>query len=278
MEKIDEFNKVIKIKKWILNNKYLSVLLLILTSLIFIAVFADYIAPFDPYLGDLKKGFIAPDNEHLFGTDKLGRDIFSRVLYGIRISLSISIVLILIILFFGTVLGTLAGYFGGIADKIIMRICDILISCPSMVLAIALAGIMGASIKNAMIAIFVVTISKYIRLTRSLVIQINESEYIKAARMSGSKDVNILIRHLLPNISKTLIVTASTDLGTIILELSALSFLGFGVPSPYPELGFMINEGRSYMLYAPWIVLFPGVTIFIIVSVFNLISDAINTP
>lgn len=278
MEKIDEFNKVIKIKKWIINNKYLSFLLLILTSLIFIAVFADYIAPFDPYLGDLKKGFIAPDNEHLFGTDKLGRDIFSRVLYGIRISLSISIVLILIILFFGTVLGTLAGYFGGIADKIIMRICDILISCPSMVLAIALAGIMGASIKNAMIAIFVVTISKYIRLTRSLVIQINESEYIKAARMSGSKDVNILIRHLLPNISKTLIVTASTDLGTIILELSALSFLGFGVPSPYPELGFMINEGRSYMLYAPWIVLFPGVTIFIIVSVFNLISDAINTP
>lgn len=278
MEKIDEFNKVIKIKKWILNNKYLSVLLLILTSLIFIAVFADYIAPFDPYLGDLKKGFVAPNSENLFGTDKLGRDIFSRVLYGIRISLSISIVLILIILFFGTVLGTLAGYFGGIADKIIMRICDILISCPSMVLAIALAGIMGASIKNAMIAIFVVTISKYIRLTRSLVIQINESEYIKAARMSGSKDVNILIRHLLPNISKTLIVTASTDLGTIILELSALSFLGFGVPSPYPELGFMINEGRSYMLYAPWIVLFPGVTIFIIVSVFNLISDAINTP
>lgn len=263
-------------KKWLNLNKYLVFLLIMVNILVFIGIFAPIIAPHDPLYGDLKQGFIPPNSEYWFGTDKLGRDIFSRVLYGIRISLGISASLIMIILFFGGILGILSGYLGGVVDKIIMAISDVLISCPSMVLAIALTGLMNASVQNAMLAIFIVTISKYVRLTRSLVLQIVNTEYIKSAKMCGTSHVNILIKHIIPNISQTLLVTASTDLGSIILELSALSFLGFGIPAPLPELGFMINDGRAFMLNAPWIVAFPGLAILIIVSVLNLTSDKLR--
>ncbi len=255
------------------QDKILLILLFMFALLIIIATFAEFIAPFNPYEGNLKDAFIAPNSQHLFGTDKLGRDIFSRVIYGTRISMSISFLLISIIVIIGTTLGILSGYFGGLCDKLIMEISDIIISCPSMVLAIALAGVMGASVENAMLAIFVVSISKYIRLTRSLVLQIANQEYIKAAKMSGTKDIHIILRHILPNIINTIMVTAGSDIGTIILELSALSFLGFGVPAPLPELGFMINDGRSYILQAPWMIMGPSVAIFTIVSICNLLSD-----
>lgn len=258
------------------KNGFLYILILALIFLILIAVFADVIAPFDPYEGSLRGAFKPPDDVNFFGTDKLGRDIFSRILYGVRISLSISLALILIILIFGAIFGIIAGYVGGVADILIMRVCDILISCPSMVLAIALAGIMGASVRNAMIAIFIVSISKYVRLSRSLVIQIINQEYIKSAKMSGTKNVFILTRHVIPNIAKPLIVTASTDIGSIILELSALSFLGVGIPAPLPELGFLINDARAYMLQSPWMIFFPALFIFIIVSTFNLLSDKLS--
>ncbi len=258
------------------KDKAFTILLCMLGMLVLVAIFAEFIVPFNPYEGNLKNAFIAPNSTHLFGTDKLGRDVFSRVIYGIRISMSISFLLVTIILTVGATLGILSAYIGGVCDKIIMGISDILISFPSMVLAIALAGIMGASVRNAMIAIFVVSISKYMRLTRSLVLQIINEEYIKAARMSGTKDLYILTRHILPNIVKTLMVTASNDIGTIILELSALSFLGFGVPAPLSELGFMINDGRNYMLQAPWMVAGPGFAIFLIVSICNLLSDKLG--
>lgn len=253
------------------------ILLSLAFILILIVLFAEFIAPFDPFTGNLKDAFITPNSVHLFGTDRLGRDIFSRVLFGIRISLSISLLLVTIIATIGAFLGIVSGYIGGLTDKIIMQICNILISCPSMVLAIALAGIMGASTINAMIAIFVVTVSKYIRLTRSLVLRLKNEEYIKAAKMSGTTNINILKRHVLPNIFQTLIVTASVDIGTIILELSALSFLGFGIPAPYPELGYMINDSRPYLLNAPYMILFPGFAIFSIVSICNLLSDKLRS-
>lgn len=252
---------------------FLGILALIL---IFIAIFASEIAPFEPSLGDLKSAFETPNVVNFFGTDRLGRDIFSRVLYGIRTSMIISFLLISIISFVGIILGVISGYYGGIIDTIIMRISDILISCPSMVLAIALAGIMGASVENAMFAIFVVSISRYIRLSRSLVLKIKNSEYVKSAKVCGTTNFNIIKRHILPNVITTLFVTATTDIGTIILEISALSFLGFGVPTNIPELGQMISDGRSQMLYYPHIVVFPGIAIFFIVSTCNLISDKIR--
>ncbi|WP_010169222.1 ABC transporter permease [Candidatus Epulonipiscium viviparus] len=256
-----------------MKNKSTIVLLLFLISIILVAVFADALAPYDPYSSNLKNAFQPPSLTHLFGTDKLGRDLFSRVIYGVRISLAVSIFLILMISIVGSALGIVAGYYGKWVGSVIMRFSDILMSCPSMVLAIALAGIMGAGLRNAMIAIFVVTVSKYIRLARSLVLKIINEDYINSAKMAGTTQLNIIIRYILPNIIQTLIITASTDIGAIILELSALSFLGFGVTAPTPELGLMINEGRPYMLAYPWLVFCPGIAIAIIVTIFNLLSD-----
>ncbi len=264
------------ILKKIKQDKIFIFLLFLLGIILFIAIFANFLAPYNPYVGDLKNAFIAPNSEHLLGTDRLGRDILSRIFYAIRISFFVALALAFFIAFVGSLIGIIAGYFKGFIDTIIMRISDILMSCPSMVLAIALAGIMGASIKNAMLAIFVVTVSKYIRLSRSLLLKIINEEYIQSARLAGTKDIHIITRHILPNIFQTLLVTASTDFGVIILELSALSFLGFGVPAPMPELGLMINEGRAYMMNAPWLIIYPGITIFIIVTVFNQISDRLR--
>ncbi len=265
-----------KIKQIITQDNMLVILFVLFGILVFITFFADMMAPFSPYEGSLRDAFTAPNDTHLFGTDKLGRDVFSRVLYGIRISMSISFILVTVIVVVGSSLGIIAGYFGGVCDKIIMAISDILISFPSMVLAIALAGVMGASVENAMFAIFIVSVSKYIRLARSLVLQVVNQEFIRAAKMSGTTNFQILVRHILPNITNVLLVTASGDIGTIILELSALSFLGFGVPAPLPELGHMINDGRAYMLQAPWIIAGPSVAIFCIVSVCNLFSDRLG--
>lgn len=265
-----------KIQNWIINNKVFTVLLILLFMLIIVALFPEKIAPLDPLAGSLKEAFIAPNSENLAGTDKLGRDVYSRIIYGVQLSLSISLATVSLIVLIGATLGIIAGYIGGVADKIIMAISNILMSCPSMVLAIALAGIMGASVTNAMFAIFIVTISKYIRLTRSLVIQVTEEEYIKAAKISGANHIQILTKHILPNIAQTLIVTASTDVGTIILELSSLSFLGFGVPPPTPELGYMINDGRAYLMSAPWLVIAPGIALFCVVSLVNLVSDKLR--
>lgn len=258
-------NKVLKIT-------YICLLLILLL----IVVFAPLLAPYNPLTGELKDAYITPGASHFFGTDRLGRDIFSRVLYGIRTSFTIAGFLILVIFVIGTTLGIISAFYGGIIDIIIMRVSDILLACPSMVLAIALAGIMGPSVRNAMLAIFVVNISKYIRLTRSLVLKVVNSEYVQAAKMSGTTSFNIMKRHIFPNIITPVLVTASTDIGSIILEISALSFLGFGIPNHIPELGQMVSDGRAYMLYYPWVVFYPGTAIFFIVSTCNLISDALR--
>lgn len=244
--------------------------------LLVVVFFAPYLVTFDPHVGNLKDAFIAPNAKHIFGTDGLGRDIFSRILYGIRTSLVLSLLLISIISIIGSLLGLVAGYYGRWIDSAIMRVSDVLISCPSMVLAIALAGIMGASVENAMFAIFIVSISKYIRLSRSLTIKVVNAEYIKSAEIIGTSNINIMKRHIIPNVIQPLFITATTDIGVIILELSALSFLGFGVPPTIPELGFMISEGRSYMLYSPWLVFYPGLAIFMIVCICNLVGDKLN--
>ena len=265
-----------KIKKFIKRNKMFSLLAVAAIAIILVGVFAPVIATHSPYESNLHDAFIAPNSEHIFGTDKLGRDIFSRVIYGTRISLSAALILVILIFTIGTTLGVIAGYFGGIIDTIIMRISDMMISFPGMVLAIAMAGIMGASVKNAVIAITVVSWTKYARLSRSLVLKIKETDYIRAAKVTGCKTVHIITRHIIPNIISTLIITATTDIGTMILELSALSFLGFGAQSPQAEWGLMLNEGRAYMIDCPWLMIYPGLAICIVVVVYNLLGDSLR--
>ncbi len=241
-----------------------------------IAIFAPLIAPCDPYEAVLTDALQAPSLKHPFGTDKLGRDLLSRVIFGSRISLTASLILVFCIFAVGTILGILAGYFGGWVDMVIMRIADMMISFPGMVLAIAVAGILGASITNAVIAITIVSWTKYARLARSTVLKIKDSDYIAAARVTGSKTTHILGTYLFPNAMPTLIITAATDIGSMMLELAGLSFLGFGAQAPAAEWGLMLSEGRSYLQAAPWMMIFPGLAILITVIVFNLLGDSIR--
>ena len=265
-----------KVTHFIKKNKQFTFFLLLVVILILIAVFAPVIAPQDPYVSNLKNALQAPSSEHWFGTDKLGRDIFSRVIYASRISLSSTLVLVAIIFVVGTILGTLAGYFGGWVDAVIMRRSDMMISFPGMVLAIAVAGIMGASIKNAVIAIAIVSWSKYARLARSLVMKIRHEDYVYAAIVGGSKTGYIIRKYMLPNVIPTLVITAATDIGGMMLELAGLSFLGFGAAAPAAEWGLMLNEGRTYMQNAPWMMIYPGLAIFIVVVIFNLLGDSLR--
>ena len=261
------------------KNKFLSnrgfVLFGILAIvIILIAVFAPVLSGgIDPTAGDLKDAIMAPDATHICGTDKMGRDIYSRVLYGARISLVSTFILVALVFVIGTALGVVSGYFGGWVDAVIMRIADMMIAFPGLVLAIAVAGMLGASMRNAIIAIAIVTWPKYARMARSLVLKIRHTDYVYAAIVTGSSTWRMLWKYMLPNTITTLVITAATDIGGMMMELSALSFLGFGAQPPTPEWGSMLNEGRDFMQSAPWMMLYPGFAIFITVVVFNMLGD-----
>lgn len=275
-----EYGKGEKYMKRMLDFVRLHKQFAILSALVFLLILTAVSAPLwikiSPYDSNLKDAFLPPGGEHLFGTDKLGRDVFSRVIYGSRISLTSSLLLTISVLFLGTVLGITAGYFGGVIDTVVMRIADMLISFPGMVLAIAVAGIMGASTMNAVIAILIVSWTKYARLARSLVLKIRHKDYIYAALTTGSKNLYILKKYMLPNVMPTLIVTAASDIGTMMLELAGLSFLGFGAKPPLAEWGLMLNEGRIYMMDYPWLMIYPGFAICIVVVIFNLLGDSLR--
>ena len=242
--------------------------------IILMAIFAPQLSGgVSPIKGSLKESIKPPSAEHPFGTDKMGRDIFVRVLYGARISLSSTFILVAVIFVIGTFLGILAGYFGGIVDAIIMRLADMMIAFPGLVLAIAVAGILGASTQNAIIAIAVVSWPKYARLARSLVMKIRHTDFVAAAMVTGSKTPYMLWKYMLPNTITTLVITAATDIGGMMMELAALSFLGFGAQPPNPEWGSMLNEGRNFMQSAPWLMIYPGLAIFITVVIFNMLGD-----
>ena len=265
-----------KVKAFIKKNPSFCIFALLAVALILVAVFAPLIATHDPYEAVLADAVQKPSAEHWFGTDKLGRDLFSRVIYGARTSLSSALILVAIIVVVGTVLGIISGYFGGIVDAVIMRISDMMVSFPGMILAIAVAGIMGANMRNAIIAIALVSWTKYARLSRSLVLKIKNRDYISAAKVTGTKTTTILTKYMLPNALPTLLITGATDIGSMMLELAGLSFLGFGAQSPTAEWGLMLNEGRAYMTAAPWLMIFPGLAIFITVVIFNLLGDSLR--
>lgn len=258
------------------KNKQFTVFLILAIVLLLVAILAPVICSLDPYKSSLADALQAPSSEHWFGTDKLGRDLFTRVIYGSRVSLASSLLLVCIIFVLGSLLGILAGYFGGAVDAVIMRISDMMISFPGMVLAIAVAGILGASIKNAVVAIAIVSWTKYARMARSLVLKIRHMDYVYAAVVTGSRVRYILRKYMLPNILPTMVITAATDIGSMMLELAGLSFLGFGAQPPTPEWGLMLNEGRAYMQHAPWMMIFPGLAILVTVVIFNLLGDSLR--
>ena len=266
-----------KKKNFFMRNKTFTVFGVLAILIILTAVFAPVVTGgVNPAEGDLSTAIQPPGPGHVFGTDKLGRDIFTRVIYGARVSLTASFSVMILIFVIGTVLGILAGYFGGAVDAVIMRIADMLISFPGLVLAMAVAGIMGASIRNAVIALAVVSWTKYARLARSLVMKIRDRDFVAAAVVTGSKTPYILLHYMLPNVLPTLVITAAADIGSMMLELASLSFLGFGAKAPAAEWGLMLNEGRAYMQAAPWLMVFPGIAIFITVVVFNMLGDGLR--
>ena len=266
-----------KKKNFFVRNKTFTIFAILAILLILMAIFAPLVTGgIDPTKGSLADAIKAPSAEHIFGTDKMGRDIFARVVYGARVSLVAAFGVVALSFVIGTVLGIISGYFRGIVDAVIMRIADMMVSFPGLVLAMAVAGILGASIGNAIIAVSVVTWPKYARLARSLVLKIRDRDYVAAAVVTGSKTPYILMRYMLPNALPTLIITAATDIGSLMLELAGLSFLGFGATPPTPEWGLMLSEGRAYMQSAPWLMIFPGLAIFITVVIFNMLGDSLR--
>lgn len=266
-----------KEKNIFMKNKQFSLFLFLALLIIASAILAPVITRgADPLKGNIANALLEPGKGHIFGTDKMGRDVFTRVMYGARASLSATFIVLFIIFVIGTIAGVIAGYFGGIVDAIIMRIADMTLAFPGLVLALAVAGIIGASFKNAIIAVVIVSWTKYARLTRSLVLKIRKSDYVSAAIVTGSKTPHMIFRYMLPNAIPTLIITVTTDIGAMMLELAAMSFLGFGAKPPTPEWGYMLNEGRACMQSAPWLMIFPGLAIFIVVVVFNLLGDSVR--
>lgn len=266
-----------KVKNFIVKNKSFCFFAFLAFLIVLIAIFAPVItggvSPSEAVLADALQ---PPSAEHIFGTDKLGRDIFTRVIYGARTSLTAAFSVVILIFILGTILGVLAGYFGGWVDAVIMRIADLMVSFPGMVFAMAIAGIMGASIRNAVIAVALVSWTKYARLARSLVLKVRNRDYVAAAVVTGSKTSYILRKYMVPNVIPTLVITGATDIGGMMLELAGLSFLGFGAKAPTPEWGLMLNEGRQFIQNASWMMIFPGAAIFIVVVVFNLLGDALR--
>jgi len=248
----------------------------IFIGLVLAAALAPYLAPYDPYEIRLDITFQPPNMEHPFGTDEMGRDILSRVLWGSRISLRVGLVVVGISLCIGTILGSLAGYLGGLVDEVIMRFTDLVLAFPSIILALALAAALGPSLDNAMIAICATWWPWYARLVRGQVLSVREAGFVEAAKCIGASDIRILFRHILPNSFGPVIVNASMDFGWTILTLAALGFLGIGAQPPQPEWGLMINIGRTYFLEKPWMALFPGLAILIIVLGSNLMGDGLG--
>lgn len=266
-----------KIVNFLISHKQFTIFLLLAIMIVLGAIFAPIVAGgVDPLKGNLSEALMEPSKEHIFGTDKMGRDIYARVVYGARASLASTFGVVTLVFLLGTVMGVVAGYFRGWIDAVIMRIADMMLAFPGLVLALAVAGIMGASIRNAIIAIVVVSWTKYARLARSLVLKIRDRDYVSAAIVSGSRTPYMLIRYMLPNALPTLIITAATDIGSMMLELAALSFLGFGAKPPTPEWGYMLNEGRACMQTFPWLMIFPGIAILVVVVVFNMLGDSIR--
>lgn len=243
---------------------------------IVLAIFGPMIAPQGINDQDFAKRLLAPSSQHWFGTDDFGRDIFSRVIHGARISLWVGLFSVILSLIIGSVLGIMAGYYGKWIDTIISRIFDIMLAFPSILLAIAVVAVLGPSLQNALIAIAIINVPNFGRLIRSKVLSVKEEEYIVAAKAIGMRDTRILFSHILPNSMTPIIVQGTLAIATAIIEAAALGFLGLGAQAPAPEWGKMLADARIYLLKAPWTMIFPGLAIMLTVLGFNLMGDGLR--
>ncbi len=258
------------------RNKLALLGLAVLILLILTAIFAEWIAPYDYAEQDIAVAFEPPSQAHWFGTDEFGRDILSRVIFGGRISLQVGIVAVALALFAGGALGAAAGYYGGRIDEVIMRIMDVLISVPRILLSIAIAAVLGPGMLNLMIAIAVASTPAFARIIRGAVLSIIGNEYVEAARCMGATDKWIIVRHILPNCSGSIIVQTTLNVATSILAASSLSFLGLGIQPPYPEWGAMLSSARGYLRGEAYMTIFPGLAIMITIMALNFLGDGLR--
>ena len=265
---------------YLLSRNKLSLLaLIILVLLALIAILAPYIAPYPEDFADaahMSESLLPPSAQHWMGTDELGRDIFSRVLYGARVSLRAALCAVGLSLVIGIPLGAIAGSFGGWVDNVIMRVTDVFLSFPPLLLAIAMVALMGSSLNNAVLAISLSWWPWYTRLVRGQAISVKERKFVQAAETIGTSRMKIIFKHIIPNCISPVIVQASMDIGGVILTVASLSFLGLGAQLPTPEWGLMISTGRRFFPDSWWYCIFPGLAIFITVLCFNLLGDAIR--
>lgn len=245
-------------------------------TLILCSFFSEHLTPYDPYLQDLTIAKQAPSAEHLLGTDRYGRDMLSRVIAGSRASIFSTLLLVAVITAVGTAVGITCGWIGGWVDTVLMRISDVFLAFPGLVFALAVAGSLGGGLQNAIIALAAISWPKYARIARSQTLSQKETQWMKAVRLSGSGTGKIILKHILPNILGPILVTSVLDIGTMMMELAALSFLGLGAKPPIPEWGSMMSDTRSLMTTSPWITFSPGIAIFISVMIFNLLGDTIR--
>lgn len=253
-----------------------KVLLFLTGLLLLIAAFAPYIVPFDPYAQNLNIALQPPNATHLLGTDRYGRDLLSRVIMGAQTSIYSALLLVFIIVVIGTCVGIICAHKSGKIDTLLMRISDTFLAFPGLVFALAVAGVLGGGVLNAVIALACITWPKYARLARSQYLTIKYTPFIAAAKMGGCNSFKIIYKHVLPNIIAPILITATLDIGTMMMEIAGLSFLGLGAMPPTAEWGSMMSNGRSMLQTAPWVILAPGCAIFISVVLFNLLGDTVR--
>lgn len=259
------------------NNKIRLILFSSLAVLlVLIAIFGEHLCPYDPYLQNLRNAKAAPSLAHIFGTDRYGRDMLSRLIVGAKASILSTLLLVSVITIIGTSIGIICGWSGNRLDTILMRISDIFLAFPGLVFALALAAVLGGGIHNAVIALAAISWPKYARIARSQTLSQKDSLYLDAARISGCSTFTLIMRHILPNILGPILVTAMLDIGTMMMELAGLSFLGLGAKPPVAEWGSMMSDARNLLTTQPWVTLSPGFAIFLSVAVFNLLGDSIR--
>ncbi len=245
-------------------------------ALIICAYFSEYLCPYDPYIQDLTKAKEAPSLAHLLGTDRYGRDMLSRVIVGSRTSIYSTLLLVAFITVFGSIIGLICGWRGGWLDSLLMRISDLFLAFPGLVFALAVAAILGGGVSNAIIALAAISWPKYARVARSQTLAQKATVYLRAARLAGCNTFQLIFRHILPNIAGPILVTAMLDIGTMMMELAGLSYLGLGAQPPIAEWGSMMSDTRNLLTTHPWVTLSPGLAIFISVMIFNLLGDTVR--
>ena len=258
------------------ENRLAAVGLAIILLLIVVAVLAPFIAPHDPIEQNLEQRLLAPSMKYPLGTDDLGRCVLSRLIYGARVSLRVGVVVVGITVLVGTFFGLIAGYWGAVVDEFIMRIADVFLAFPGLVLALVIAGLLGPGLFNVMLALAVVGWTRYARVVRGCVLSAKERAFVEAARAMGGSDAHVMIRHVLPEVMAPVIVMATLGTGGVILAAAALSFLGLGAQPPTPEWGNMVSEGRDLLTVAPWITVWPGMAIMFSVLGVNLLGDGLR--